>query len=75
MATAHLWHDLGLWSREDLTALMRRNFPPLAGRNLKDMKWKRFLYKQLCDAEGIVSCRAPSCEICTDYHVCFESEH
>jgi nitrogen fixation protein NifQ len=71
MAPDHLWHDLGLWSREDLSALMRRNFPPLAARNLKDMKWKRFLYKQLCEAEGIYSCRAPSCEICTDYHVCF----
>jgi len=32
---------------------MRRNFPPLAARNRKDMKWKRFLYKQLCEAEGI----------------------
>lgn len=74
MAPDHLWHDLGLWSRKDLTALMRRNFPPLAARNLKDMKWKRFLYKQLCEAEGIYTCRAPSCEDCTDYHVCFGSE-
>jgi len=71
MAPDHLWHDLGLWSRADLTALMRWNFPSLAARNLGDMKWKRFLYKQLCEAEGVYSCRAPSCEICTDYHVCF----
>ncbi len=26
---------------------------PLAARNVKDMKWKKFLYKQLCEAEGI----------------------
>ena len=70
----HLWQDLGLWSRKDLTALMRRNFPPLAWRNNKDMKWKRFLYKQLCEAEGIYTCRAPSCEVCTDYSVCFGPE-
>lgn len=74
MASDHLWHDLGLWSRDDLTTLMRRNFPTLAARNLRDMKWKRFLYKQLCEAEDIYSCRAPSCETCTDYHVCFGTD-
>jgi nitrogen fixation protein NifQ len=71
MAADHLWQDLGLWSRKDLTALLRRNFPALAALNVKGMKWKRFLYKQLCEAEGIYTCRAPSCEICTDYHACF----
>jgi nitrogen fixation protein NifQ len=74
MASDHLWQDLGLWSRPDLTALMRRNFPGLAARNLKDMKWKRFLYKQLCAAEGIYTCRSPSCEVCTDYRACFGPE-
>lgn len=71
MGAAHLWEDLGLTCRGELNALMRRNFPSLAARNVKDMKWKRFLYKQLCAAEGIYTCRAPSCEVCTDYHVCF----
>jgi nitrogen fixation protein NifQ len=75
MASDHLWHDLGLWCREDLTGLMRRNFPSLAALNARDMKWKRFLYKQLCAAEGIYTCRSPSCEICADYHVCFGPEH
>ena len=74
MASDHLWQDLGLWRRADLTALMRRNFPALAARNVKDMKWKRFLYKQLCEAEGIYVCRAPSCEVCSDYHACFGPE-
>lgn len=74
MASDHLWQDLGLFSRKDLTALMRRNFPPLAARNVKDMKWKRFLYKQLCETEGIYTCRAPSCEACSDYDACFGPE-
>jgi len=74
MASDHLWQDLGLWERPELTALMNRNFPTLAERNTKDMKWKRFLYKQLCEAEGIYVCRSPSCEVCVDYHVCFESD-
>jgi nitrogen fixation protein NifQ len=75
MASDHLWHDLGLWERAELSALMRRNFPALAARNVKDMKWKRFLYKQLCEAEGIYTCRAPSCEVCADYHACFGPEN
>jgi nitrogen fixation protein NifQ len=74
MLSDHLWQDRGLWSRADLIALMRRNFPALARRNVKDMKWKRFLYKQLCEAEGIFTCRAPLCEACADFHVCFVPE-
>ena len=74
MGSDHLWQDLGLWSRPDLTELMRRNFPALAGRNVKNMKWKRFLYKQLCEAEGIYICRSPSCETCRDDHACFGLE-
>lgn len=70
----HLWQDLGLWSRKDLSALMAQNFPALAARNDKDMKWKKFLYKQLCIAEGIYTCRAPSCEVCADYQACFGPE-
>ena len=70
----HLWQDLGLWQRADLWKLMLDNFAPLALRNDKDMKWKKFLYKQLCEAEGIYICRSPSCEVCVDYDNCFGSE-
>lgn len=74
MGGDHLWQDLGLWSRADLGRLMAENFPALAERNDRDMKWKRFLYKQLCQAEGIYVCRAPSCEVCVDYARCFGPE-
>nr|WP_242470880.1 nitrogen fixation protein NifQ [Thiocystis violacea] len=74
MASDHLWHDLGLWNRAELTDLMRRNFPELAARNSRDMKWKRFLYKQLCESEGVYLCRVPSCAVCVDYQVCFGPE-
>jgi nitrogen fixation protein NifQ len=74
MGNDHLWQDLGLWNRADLSKLMMDNFAPLAIRNDKDMKWKKFLYKQLCDAEGIYVCRSPSCEVCADYQNCFGSE-
>lgn len=74
MSDDHLWQDLGLWSRTDLSRLMYDNFRPLAEKNTKDMKWKKFLYKQMCESEGIYVCRAPSCEVCTDYPACFGPE-
>ncbi len=74
MANNHLWEDLGLWSRRDLSALMARNFPALAAKNDRDMKWKKFLYKQLCLQEGVYLCRAPSCAVCRDYSLCFGPE-
>lgn len=74
LGSDHLWQDLGLWSRNDLSALLRHNFPELAARNCHDMKWKKFLYKQLCEAEGLYVCRAPSCEVCKDYLGCFGEE-
>jgi nitrogen fixation protein NifQ len=74
LGSDHLWQDLGLWSRAELSALIAHNFPALAANNTKDMKWKKFLYKQLCEAEGIYVCRAPSCEVCADYRNCFGPE-
>lgn len=74
LGSDHLWQDLGLWSRADLSKLMLDNFAPLAKRNVKNMKWKKFLYKQLCETEGIYTCRAPSCEVCADYNNCFGPE-
>lgn len=74
MANDHLWQDLGLWSRKYLSQLMTQNFPTLAAKNNKDMKWKKFLYKQLCEKEEIRVCRAPSCEVCADYQKCFGPE-
>jgi len=74
MASDHLWQDLGLWSREYLSYLMTQNFPSLAAKNVHDMKWKKFIYKQLCEQEGINACRSPSCEYCADYLNCFGPE-
>lgn len=70
----HLWEDLGLFCRPDLTAMIAENFPELAIRNDRDMKWKKFIYKQLCDREGIIACPAPTCDACADFKVCFASE-
>ncbi|WP_295006154.1 nitrogen fixation protein NifQ [uncultured Dechloromonas sp.] len=71
----HLWQDLGLASRDELSRLMWVNFPALARANTGDMKWKKFLYRQFCAAEGIYVCPAPSCGVCADYKKCFGPEN
>ncbi len=70
----HLWQDLRFASRAELSALMRRWFPALVAKNRHDMKWKKFLYKQLCEREELFICKAPSCAVCSDRPVCFGPE-
>ncbi|CAA7620978.1 NifQ protein [Candidatus Terasakiella magnetica] len=74
LGTNHLWQDLGLTGRADLSGLMRRHFLGLAELNHSDMKWKKFFYRELCQREGVVVCKSPNCEICTDAAVCFGAE-
>ena len=69
----HLWIAMGLFNRPELTAAIRRHLPALAAANDKGMRWKRFLYKQLCDRAGGVMCRTPNCGECGEYAVCFET--
>lgn len=70
----HLWQDLGLPSREGLSMLMRRWFPTLVALNAGDMRWKKFLYRQLCLQEDILICKSPSCQGCVDQPQCFGPE-
>jgi nitrogen fixation protein NifQ len=70
----HLWQDLGLRNRRDLSELMRRHFRPLAIRNSQDMKWKKFLYRIICADASYTLCTAPSCAECDDFDACFGEE-
>jgi nitrogen fixation protein NifQ len=74
LGSNHLWQDLGLTSRADLSGLMRRHFGGLAELNSRDMKWKKFLYRELCQREGVLICKSPNCEVCTDFALCFGAE-
>jgi nitrogen fixation protein NifQ len=70
----HLWQDLGLRNRRELSWLMSRHFEPLAARNANDMKWKKFLYRLICRDHGSSLCTAPSCSECEDFDDCFGDE-
>ena len=70
----HLWQDMGLPSRKELSALLACHFRPLFEKNTGDMKWKKFFYKQICEREGFMLCKSPSCGECIDYNKCFGPE-
>jgi len=74
MGENHLWQDMGLPSRKVLSELMETHFPTLAAKNVGDMKWKKFFYRQLCQRAGIPICKSPRCADCCDYRVCFGPE-
>ena len=74
MEPNHLWEDLGLRERPELTRLLMRHFAPLATRNTRNMKWKRFFYRMLCEDDGFVMCTTPVCTQCNDFSVCFGEE-
>jgi len=71
----HLWQDLGLRRRQELSWLMQRHFEPLFTRNKQNLRWKKFLYRQICRDEGYTICPAPSCEECDERERCLGEEH
>lgn len=74
MEPNHLWADLGLRDRGELSRLLNRHFAPLARRNVKSMRWKRFFYRRLCEDEGLILCTTPVCTECKDFNFCFGDE-
>lgn len=70
----HLWQDLGLANRGELSQLLRRHFAPLAARNVHNLRWKKFFYRQICSDAAFLLCSAPVCSECDDYDDCFAPE-
>lgn len=70
----HLWIAMGLFERPALSAAIGRHLPALLAANEKKMRWKRFLFKQVCDRNGGVMCKTPDCGQCSDYAFCFAPE-
>lgn len=74
MGGNHLYQDMGLPHRQALSDLLREHFTALFLKNVGNMKWKKFFYKQLCDQAEVRVCQAPSCQVCHDYDQCFGPE-
>ena len=74
MRPDHLWQDLGLNDRGELNRLLARHFQTLHAGNTRNMRWKKYFYRVLCEAEGFSLCAAPSCSVCSDFADCFGAE-
>lgn len=48
----HLWHAMGVESRDEVRRILRESFPALEAANDKDMRWKKFFYKRMCGWSG-----------------------
>ena len=69
----HLWRDLGLDGRDDVTAILTRHYPQLVARNTDNTRWKKFLARELAGSQGCEPAPAPGCPGCEDYSFCYPS--
>jgi nitrogen fixation protein NifQ len=69
----HLWRDLGLGGRDEVTAMLERYFPALVKRNSDGTRWKKFLARELALSMGLAPHPAPGCPGCEDFDFCFGS--
>jgi nitrogen fixation protein NifQ len=67
----HLWRDLGLAGREEVTWMLTRYFPTLVALNVANWRWKKFLAAQRALSLGLQPGPAPGCPGCEDYGHCF----
>lgn len=67
----HLWRDLGLTGRDDVTALLTHFFPTLVAENTANLRWKRFLAEACAHAYGRAPAPAPGCPGCEAYGECY----
>jgi nitrogen fixation protein NifQ len=67
----HLWRDLGLAGRDEVTWMLTRYFPTLVALNVANLRWKKFLAGQRALSLGLPPGPAPGCPGCEDYGHCF----
>jgi nitrogen fixation protein NifQ len=67
----HLWRDLGLAGRDEVTWMLTRYFPTLVALNVANLRWKKFLAAQRALSLGLEPGPAPGCPGCEDYGHCF----
>jgi nitrogen fixation protein NifQ len=67
----HLWRDLGLSGRDDVTDMLERHYPALVARNTANLRWKKFLAQEVAHANGVAPTCAPGCPGCEDYGFCY----
>ena len=67
----HLWQDLGVSDRSNVSQLLATAFPPLHASNVHNLRWKRHLFACLGEHLSRGELRPPKCAGCEDFTVCF----
>lgn len=67
----HLWQDLDVSGRSEVSGLLKRHFPELAAGNTRGLRWKRYFFLRLGERLGIEDLAPPRCDGCDDFEVCF----
>ena len=67
----HLWQDLGLSARNDVSVLLPCHLAALAAANTRLLRWKRYLFLRLGEERGVRHLAPPCCDGCDDFHLCF----
>lgn len=70
----HLWQDMGLSGRKDVSTLLEQLFTPVFIANTTDMKWKKFFYHRVCKRLDLHPCPEPSCSGCDHFEACHGPE-
>ena len=70
MGSHHLWQDLGLSGRDDVSRLMQLAFPVLFESNRHELRWKRHLFLCLGQSLGRTGLKPPKCDQCELYESC-----
>jgi nitrogen fixation protein NifQ len=70
----HLWRDLGLNGRDDVTCILQRHYPGLIARNVMNLRWKKFLAQEVALANGREPTFAPGCPGCEDFSLCYPAD-
>ncbi|MDH0866379.1 nitrogen fixation protein NifQ [Mitsuaria sp. GD03876] len=72
MGSHHLWQDLGLAERPQVSRLLRLAFPTLHDSNTRQLRWKRHLFLSLGESLGRPGLRPPKCDGCPEVSVCMD---
>lgn len=70
----HLWEELGLFDRDDVSTLFAQYFPAFAQRNTRGMRWKRFLFHELSLRLNRADAMPPGCAQCEEFDRCAPSQ-
>ncbi len=74
LGSRHLWQDLGLRGRSDVSALLSAYFPTLHAKNIQHLRWKRFLFAELSAVavqQNAPEILPPNCSRCDEFPICF----